>query len=57
MYHHLSHDIRLVFVPFSMWGLYELLSYVTEELSAFIFRVYILGLDAGSKFLPNVRRP
>lgn len=51
-YHHLSHDGRLAFVPFSIWGLY-----VTEELAAYVFRVNDLGLGAGSMFLPNVTTP
>jgi hypothetical protein len=51
-HHHLSHYVRLAFVPFSIWGLY-----VTEELAAYVFGVNDLGLGAGSKFLPNVTTP
>ena len=52
MYHHLSRDVRLVFIPFSTWDFY-----VTEERAAYIFRVNVLGLGADSKFLPNATIP
>jgi hypothetical protein len=52
MYHHLSHDVRLVFILFNTWCFY-----VTEELAASIFRVNVLGLGADNKFLSNVTIP